>query len=333
MKGYVDTSLAILSLLLLIFNVSGNILVIAVVCVNKKLQNANTLLLSNLALADIVFTVQGVVDIMFVLYSDPHYSPILYILRAFLSIVTLAALSIERYFAILKPFVYFKRATKSSLYKVLGAIWVLSGVLSGPGVLFEVTSIGTREHFSGNVTIRITTAWKKKFSVTYSFALLICGFIIPCAIMIFCYSRVIYHLWHDSRENTATKIALFKSRRKLTKLFAVVTAIFIVTWCPNFIRLVLQQFFVDSSHGRNFKLIAIFLAIVGCAANLLLYSFRSTNFRHEVIKLFKCPRCCKRRRRRPQDENMNEMNVRRCQRQSPVVLTSHQFIACISPAS
>ena len=308
MEGYVEISLAVLSLLLLIFNVSGNILVIAVVCVNKKLQNANTLLLSNLALADIVFTVQGVVDIMFVLYNDPHYSPVLYILRAFLSIFTLVALSIERYFAILKPFVYFARATKSLVCKVLCTIWVLSAIFGGPGVLIEVSSISKQEHF---VTITITKAWEKNFSVIYSFVLLICGFIIPCAIMIFCYSSVIYHLWHNPQENTATKIALFKSRRKLTKLFAVVTVIFIVTWCPNFARLVLPQFFMDSNHGKMLKLFAIFLAIVGSASNPLLYSFRSANFRHEVVRLFKCQLCCKRRRRRTYELKVNETNLRK----------------------
>ena len=41
--------------------------------------------------------------------------------------------------------------------------------------------------------------------------------------VIYCYSHVIYHVWFNAEENKATNTALLKSRRKLTKLFIILT--------------------------------------------------------------------------------------------------------------
>ncbi|XP_068719452.1 galanin receptor 2a-like [Montipora capricornis] len=304
METFITVTLTLFPSVLLILNLLGNIIVIVVICKNKSLQNANTLLLSNLALADVIFTVQGFVEIMIVLYNDEDYVPSLFIVRALVSIFTLAALSIERYFAILKPFVYLAKAAKSLLCKVILVTWVLAGVLGVPGIYIEVFNIGNHEE-TGNATMTIST-WRENFNVIYSFVLLVSGFIVPSAVIIFCYARVICHLWFDTEASEATQIVLFKSRRKLTKLFIIVTAIFLVTWCPNFTMRVVKQFVSDSDHKRRLKLSSIVLAMAGSTANPVLYSFRSPNFRREVTKLFKCCTCCK--RRRPNFPKINATN-------------------------
>ena len=275
--------------MLLLCIVLGNALVIMVICRNKKLQNANTLLLSNLALSDIVFAAQGFINIIFLLHNlAAASSPAMFILRALVSIFTLVALAVERYFAILKPFVYLSRAAKSLLCKVIFAIWVIAGLLGAPGYYLEVYR-STRKNFTVNET-KITPVWFETFSVTYSFVMLAFGFVLPSAIMIFCYSRVIFHLWFNTKANKATNVALLKSRRKLTKLFILITVIFVITWCPTFARPVVAQFATSTKHGWKFELAATFLALVGSTANPVVFSFRSPNFRQEVIKLIKC-RC------------------------------------------
>lgn len=272
---------------LLLCIVSGNVLVIVVICRNKKLQNANTLLLSNLALSDIVFAAQGFINIIFLLHNlATASSPAMFILRALVSIFTLVALAVERYYAILKPFVYLSRAVKSLLYKVIFAIWAIAGLLGVPGYYLEVYR-GTRKNFIGNET-KITPAWFETFSVTYSFMMLAFGFVLPSAVMICCYSRVIFHLWFNTKANKATNVALLKSRRKLTKLFILITVIFVITWCPSFARPVVAEFASNTKHGWKFELSATFLALVGSTANPIVFSFRSPNFRREATKLIKC---------------------------------------------
>ena len=124
------------SISILLCNVVGNVLVIVAIKKNKKLHNANTFLLANLAASDLTFAVLAFIDI-FLLSNQSAYSFAEFIFHALASIYMLVALAVERYFAILKPFVHLTRAVKSLMCKVLLTIWILAGVLSIPGYIIE----------------------------------------------------------------------------------------------------------------------------------------------------------------------------------------------------
>lgn len=63
-----------ISIPLLLFTVCGNFLVFVVITKNKKLQNANTCLISNLAFSDFGFGIVTFLDIIFISNSVPHSS-------------------------------------------------------------------------------------------------------------------------------------------------------------------------------------------------------------------------------------------------------------------
>ena len=261
---------------------------------NKKLHNANTYLLANLAASDLAFAVLTFLDI-FLLSNQSAYSFAEFIFHALTSIYMLVALAVERYFAILKPFVHLTRAVKSLMCKVLLAIWILAGVLSAPGYpIAALSEVYAKKNAMFNETSK-TPVWFKALNLSYSFVLFIFGLVVPSAVMIFCYSRVIYHVWFNTEANRATNLALLQSRRKLTKLFIFVTVIFIVTWTPTFGRLIVTQF-VKSENSWKFELFSILLAMAGSTANPVIYSFRCPTFRQEVVKLLTF-RCCKTNRR------------------------------------
>ena len=141
-----------ISILLLICNVLGNVLVVLVIYRNKKLHNANTLLLSNLAWSDLCFAIIVFINMTLLSYALEQY--LLndqFILRALTSIYTLVAVAVERYFAIMKPFVHMRKAGKSLVYKIMTGIWVLACVLTAPA--FVVTN-----SYSVTSTERRTTA-------------------------------------------------------------------------------------------------------------------------------------------------------------------------------
>ena len=288
--------LTVVALTLLICNVLGNVLVILVIHRNKKLQNANTFLLANLASSDIFFAIQAFTNIGQLVFAGfGQYSFSQFILRALVSIFTLVALAVERYFAILRPFVHLARAVKSLLYKVVFGIWILATVLTAPGFFILIQDYNyAKESIATNGTT-VAPVWFEALDTTYSFVLFVFGLIIPSTVMIFCYSRVIYHVWFDTDANRATNVALLKSRRKLTKLFISVTVIFIITWTPTFTKLIVTRYIVDAETAWKYELSIILLGLVGTTANPVIYSFRCSRFRHEVIKLLTC-RCCKGRR-------------------------------------
>ena len=270
-----------ISIPLLLFTVFGNFLVFVVITKNKKLQIVNTCLISNLAWSDFGFGIVTFLDIIFISNSVPH-SSFQFVMTALALIYFLVSLAVERCFAILKPFVHLKGASKS-------LIWILVTILSAGGYvansLPSAPMNATNRFQLANVTTE-DSAWFEFFSVIYIFVLLASGLVLPSAVIIFCYSRVIYHVWVNT-EDRETNLAIFKSRRKLTELFIILTITFLSTWTPTFGRPIVTRY----GNGENvtkYQLFSMLLALLGSAANPVIYSFRCPRFRQEVIKLLTC---------------------------------------------
>ena len=294
-----------LSIPLLVCTIVGNFLVGVVVKRNKKLQNVNTCLISNLAWSDFGFGVATFLEILSVSEKiEIHMSSFQFVFNGLASVYLLAALAVERYFAILKPFVHMKRAGKSLMWKALVVIWIAVGVLGIAGIIIEGqalqsapmenarTNVTSRSPLSANMTKGSSTLIET-LGTAYIFVLLAFGFVLPSTVMIYCYSRVIYHVWFNT-ENTATNHALLKSRRKLTKLFIILTITFLFTWTPTFGRPIVKRF-GNRENAAKYQLFSMLLALLGSAANPVIYSLRCPRFRHEVVKLLTCC-CCKGKR-------------------------------------
>ena len=192
--------------------------------------------------------------------------------------------AMERYFAILKSFVHLTKAVKSIMWELILAIWLLAAVLSAPGFLIATL----RQKFiwrnaSRNTTVEIPR-WIEIFYTTYSFVIFTFGLILPSVTMIYCYTRIIYHMWFNAEANKATNVALLQSRGKLTKLFILVTLIFLIAWTPTFTRLIVLQF-VSINEAWKFEMISFLLGLAGSTANPVIYSLRYPRFRQEVVIL------------------------------------------------
>ena len=140
--------------------------------------------------------------------------------------------------------------------------------------------------------------WLEALSTTYSFVIFTFGLVLPSTLMIYCYSRVIYHMWFNVEANRATNVALLQSRRKLTKLFILVTIIFLVTWTPTFTRLIAVLQFVSISQAWKFELLSLLLGLAGSTVNPVIYSLRCPRFQQEVVTKLLAFRCCKGKRQR-----------------------------------
>lgn len=199
--------------------------------------------------------------------------------------------AMERYFVILKSSVHLTKAVKSIMWELILAIWLLAAVLSAPGFLIATL----RQKFiwrnaSRNTTVEIPR-WIEIFYTTYSFVIFTFDLILPSVTMIYCYTRIIYH----AEANKATNVALLQSKRKLTKLFILVTLIFLIAWIPTFTRLIVLQF-VSINEAWKFEMISFLLGLAGSTANPVIYSLRYPRFRQEVVKTLTFLRYCKGKR-------------------------------------
>ena len=278
-----------------ICTVLGNILVIVVIQKDKKLRNSpNTFFLLSLAYSDFFFAIFIFLDII-ILSNEVTIAYFEFFFNALASIYILVALAVERYFAILKPLVHMARARKCLLVKVLLAIYAVAIVLSTPGYLITYgrKNIDNKLQNTAINGTEVVPAWFQTLNRVYSFVLFIFGYILPCAGIIFCYSRVIYRAWFRTDSKRSTDHGLVKARRKLTKLFILVTVIFVLTWTPTFGRLIVTEYHERNQNTLKFELFSMLLGLVGAAANPVIFSFRCPKFRREVVKLLTCQWCFK----------------------------------------
>lgn len=293
-----------LAILIYLCNVAGNLLVILVLQVKNKqaCKKPNICLLVALAHADLWFTVFLFVD--FIVLSLQSSFPLFNIfINALASIYIYVALAVERYFAILKPFVHMRRATKSLCNNAIFVIYIFSVLLSIPGYFFGPHRRDFNESWKdgiSNATL-VRPDWFETGSTVYSITLFSFGFILPSILIIYCYSCVVYHMWTVDA-NKATNTSIAKSRRKATRLFILLTVVFIATWGPTFSRLVRRI----TSNGRSreslkFELFSLLLCLVGSTANPLIYFFRCPGYRKDAMKFVtgSCCCCCKRLKIRP----------------------------------
>ena len=86
-----------LSFVILICSIAGNLLVILVICKNKKQSGANAFLLSSLACLDLGLAIDIFLYTIFISYEITNGSFADFILHALISVFLLVALAVERY--------------------------------------------------------------------------------------------------------------------------------------------------------------------------------------------------------------------------------------------
>ena len=284
-----------LAILIYISNIIGNLLVILVLQVKKRksLRSPNMCLILALAHADLWFS--ALVFANFIILCNQLSFPLFNIfMNALASVYIYVSLAVERYIAILKPFVHMRKATKSLVNKVVITIFIFAVVLSIPGYFIGPYTRNFDQRWS-NTTSNTTPVVPDEFETRrtiYSVVLFLFGLIFPSIAIIFCYARVVHHVWFTVDANRATNAGIVKSRRKLTRLFILTTLIFIMTWSPTFARLLTTPF--GSRAHLKFGLTSMLLCLVGSTANPLIYIFRCPGYRRDVVALLTGQSsCCK----------------------------------------
>ena len=272
-----------ISLPIFLCNLIGNSLVVTIVRKNKKMQCPNTFLLSCLAAGDLLFAIITETNMVLFATGSKVRLQATYMFYTLVSVLILMLLAIERYLAILKPFFYKAKVTKSLVRKLILIILAFSAMVSAPAY-YVFSNNGNASDFC------VSSKFDETLVVSYVATLLVLSITIPGTIMILCYSRVIIHIWFNTGGTKATNKAILKSRWKLTKLFMTATVIFIVSWSTSFGKLSSSSFRCSESF-QVYEVISILLALLGSMANPILYSFRCPPFRQAVKELISPKRC------------------------------------------
>ncbi|KAG8563314.1 hypothetical protein GDO81_016018 [Engystomops pustulosus] len=215
---------SILLSLAFIIGAPGNISVIWSICKKLKNRTATVLLIGNLALADflILLTLPIWVYTMAVnkwIFGWVFCKILVYIIYSslYVNLFLITLLSIERFFAVFRPFDLQRWTRQHVLQKITIFIWVTSAILG-------IHSLPFHKPDQGGKPFQCVLHEYNSDTQKLIFLLLetLVGFLVPFCIIIFCYSYV----WRKLREMK------FAGKHKSDKIILFVVGSYVICWIP-----------------------------------------------------------------------------------------------------
>lgn len=296
----------VVSALVMIASLFGNMLVICVVLQSFRMRTVTNYLIVNMACADMLYTIVAMPPLFVMIFQGYNWAMdnrgrgiffcqvvnfVQYLLVA-VSVLTLAAIAFDRFFAIMMPL---KRIINKRVFNwILLVIWVISAAVATP-LLYSLRVIEV------NGDLSCEENWAPAFDnetapKVYTILLFSVVFCFPLCIITVLYAIICRHLWftkppgETEREESKNLIKRRNSRKKVVRMLITVVVVFLISWLPlqiaNFL-----LFFQNAEISEPIYFTCEFLMRASCALNPAVYVIFSENYRHGFKKLLaKC--CC-----------------------------------------
>ena len=287
---------------ILLAGITGNFIVCFLIISNKKLKTSFNYLLLNLAVSDLCCSVLG--SLFFAGQIRSHYfshgnltrlkvegviCKVTTVIIDFTTkncVLTLAAISTDRFYAIVHPWRHRTAAVKRYIRILLAAIWLVALVASLPMMLLMAKTPNTSQETS--VALCLAFLINDSGFKVVAFVDLIGAYIIPMGIILRTSLAIIRHLWCQQQQSKETSQMLLKSRKHITRIVFSVIITFNVFWLPWAI-LQGSLFIGAIQEISDNTFVAMFILVLASASvNPILYSLQSRLFRNGVKKMFRC---------------------------------------------
>ncbi|XP_066495163.1 5-hydroxytryptamine receptor 2A isoform X1 [Tiliqua scincoides] len=319
---------ALLTVLVIIVTIAGNILVIMAVSLEKKLQNATNYFLMSLAIADMLlgFLVMPV-SMLTILYGYAWPLPrnlcaiwiYLDVLFSTASIMHLCAISLDRYIAIRNPIHHSRFNSRTKAFAKIIAVWTISVGISMPVPVFGLRD-DSKVFKNGSCLLA-----DDNFVLIGSFV----AFFVPLVIMVISYFLTIKSLQKEATlcindPSSKTKFTSFSffpqsslssdklfqrslskelgtsgrrtmqtisNEQKASKVLGIVFFLFVVMWCPFFITNVMAVICKKSCNEDvigGLLNIFVWIGYLSSAVNPLVYTLFNKTYRSAFSRYIQC---------------------------------------------
>ncbi|XP_055906392.1 trissin receptor isoform X2 [Eupeodes corollae] len=184
----------------------GNLLVILVVTLSRRLRSITNFFLANLALADFCVGLFCVMQNLSIYLIDSwvfgeflcRMYQFVHSLSYTASIFILVVICMERYFAIVHPITCKQILTAARLRMVIFTVWITSAVYSTPKFVFSKTirNVHTSDGAEEDICVLDRKMFNSKLLDMINFGLL---YVTPLLVMTVLYSKIAIALWRSSR--------------------------------------------------------------------------------------------------------------------------------------
>lgn len=287
--SYISFTSAAISVGMCLFTIPGNLLIVLAIFIdpNKDLKSPFNYFVANLAISDLV--VGFVVDPMSVAFhvsegvakeypTDLVYLHIPYFISSTASVLSLAALTVDRFLAITSPLSYRTKLNPKRAAFVASGIWAFS--LSFP-FIYLVTGY-----------------------LTYAFVFAHTVIIATFLIMLLTYLKIFrvfknqvkqWDSLDQSDEDNHAKRQAVRWEQKVTKTFMIMLALFLACYLPSCICIYITNLcsFCSCTFIHWARDVHFLLILANSGVNPFVYAWRFENFRKAFVKLLTFKKCCR----------------------------------------
>nr|AKQ63039.1 orphan G-protein coupled receptor 37 [Platynereis dumerilii] len=297
----------------IITTILGNLLVMVTVITNRKLHSATNYFILCLAVADFLL---GCLVLPFSAVNTLHWEwPFgaafcnifisTDVMLCTVSILTLFAISIDRYYAVTEPLNYQCRVTSSLVWKICTAIWCFSFALAFIPIHIGLnTNDGSVQNYEQPklCNFELNKVYVLIDSLGTYFAPLIVMCIVYMKVLIITKKQVIEinklqkaalaSGLHSEENKHHAKMA---SDTKATITLASLVLAFAICWVPYFVLFTAKPF-VSEPFNMHLDLCTLWLGYLNSLINPFLYAYYNTAFRKAFVRIL-CRSCQLHRRR------------------------------------
>ncbi|XP_067126537.1 growth hormone secretagogue receptor type 1-like [Centruroides vittatus] len=301
---YIRTCASIVCGLILTLGTIGNLMVPLVVFKNKELRNSTNIFLINLSIADLLVLLVCMPSVLIELHSKPEVwilgeemcktVPFVELVVAHGSLLTILAISFERYYAICRPLKAGYTCTKMRALAVIIAVWMIAFSITCP--ILALTEYTYAHYVDGSlVPVCLTSAqsmWHKIYFLSTSAAF----FWVPLIVLVVIYGVIAKHLMNSrcliksSMEHTQ-----MKARKQVVLMLSTVVFCFFVCLTPFRVFTVwltlVSQDKIEALGMETYYNLLYFCRVmlyINSAINPILYNLISSKFRNAFFHLIFC---------------------------------------------
>nr|AZL90164.1 ecdysis triggering hormone receptor [Panonychus citri] len=310
---YMRTSATIFCALILILGTTGNILVPIVVCRTKELRNSTNIFLINLSFADLFVLIVCMPTVLIELHSKPEVwllgqemckaVPFVEMVVAHGSILTMMAISFERYYAICKPLKAGYKCTRLRAVIIIFSVWTIAVISTVP--ILWIAELSHETYIDGSLVPVCLTQANKLWHKLYFIGTMIAFFWSPLLILIIIYIMITKRLFLNDSIRTSTnqgshECSQMRARRQVVYMLATVIACFFICLLP-FRLFTLWLLLSSTDQVKSLGMEMYYTTLYFCrimlylnsALNPILYNLISSKFRDAFLAAV----CCQKTKR------------------------------------
>ncbi|XP_060581654.1 QRFP-like peptide receptor [Ruditapes philippinarum] len=301
---YLYIIVSLVNAVIFIVGTFGNILVIIAVLKFREMRTPTNMFLLNLSVADILVLLicqpAGLVEFFgkdrwFLGQIMCKLVPLMENGVLHVSILTMIAVTMERYIALCHPFNRNRMSDKiCSTIKICIAIWIVGFVIALP--FLYMTKQEDARFYDGSPIKVCRTIIDETLRYIYIVMIAIVFFILPLIVLIRIYTKIIKQLTSDTlkclTKNDKSALTTIRARKQVVKMLIVIIILFFLTLFPMRF-MTLWLIFTPSNDVTKIGLEAFLnliswtrvLMYINSACNPVIYSVTSTKFKSAFKKV------------------------------------------------